>query len=95
MSNAHRVVVKRNTSTEDTCNKDTCNNIQRINAESTESWVHKINGLYKQALERNRMHVHVTCNVCFVSVCLHYQTGSLFATCTTGMCESSTVNSKQ
>ena len=46
-SNAHRVVVKRNTSTE-----DTCNNIQRKNAESTESWIHKINGLYKQALEQ-------------------------------------------
>ena len=40
----YRVVVKRNTSTE-----DTCNNIQRKITESTDSSVHKISGLYKHA----------------------------------------------
>ena len=53
---ALRVVVKRNT-----CTDDTCNNAQLV---------HQISGLYKHAQQQfnrwNRMHVHVTM---FVSVC--------------------------
>ena len=43
---AHRVVVKKNTSTEHMCNKNTCNNTEE-NTESTESLVNKISGLHK------------------------------------------------
>ena len=47
---AHRVVVKKNTSTEDICATRIRATIQRKNTESTESLVNKISGhLHKHA----------------------------------------------
>ena len=61
---ARRVVVKKNTSTENLCNKDTFNNTDR----ESESSVNKISGLHKHAQQQlnglvgtntNSMHVGV------------------------------------